>query len=359
MAESAHRAGYAVVTIDGFADLDTVAVSSECWCLPLVEGEFDSHKFLTCLTKVRARYPVAAVIAGAGSEACIDAIAMVPGWCLLGNSATSVQQVCAPTSFFAALDRLSIPYPARETSPPSIGSAKWLYKTPFRCGGMGVQKNATELGADGYWQRELDGLPISAICLSQAGRAQLIGINRQYTIAMGSHLPYVYSGALANYEIGQLIYDKLVVYINKLINYFQLTGLCSVDMLIHDDELYVLEINPRVSATYELYQRLQPQVNLIDAHISVCEGASLPPLAFDDGQCAYAIVYADDRYVVPAMDWPKWCSDRPERGRILNRCDPICTAWALSGEGEDLYNRARQKGQQILSLIKQSIKNTN
>ncbi len=359
LAESATRAGYTVVTVDGFADVDTVAVSSQAWCLPLLYGEFDQPRFITCLHKLHADIPNARVIAGAGCEPYMSAIETLQGWQLLGNSAASVRQVCEPGSFFAALDRLSIPHPAVEFNPPSQNSSSWLYKTPYRCGGLGIRRNKNGCGLPGYWQQEQPGIPISALCLCSHGKMQLIGINRQFTCAPDSQLPYIYSGALANYDVGRLIYDKLISYISILIEHFNLIGICSIDMLLHGEDLTVLEINPRVSATYELYEWLSPKVNLIDAHIRVCEGEPLLRLNSTTEQCAYSIVYADDHYTVPAIDWPPWCSDRPEYGRALPKCDPICTVRALSGEAEDLYNRARQKGQQILSLIKQKDKNTN
>ena len=359
LAEYASRAGYPVVTVDGFADVDTLAVSTQSWSLPLVDGEFDQAKFFTGLNKLQSKFPVARVIAGAGCEPVISAIEEVRGWQLLGNSAACVQRVCEPGSFFAALDQFSIPYPKIKFTQPSQNSGSWLYKTPFRCGGLGISRHRGISKFSGYWQQEQQGIPISALCLCSHGKMQLIGINRQFTCAMDAQLPYIYSGALANYKVEKLIYDKLISYVSILIEHFNLTGLCSIDMLLHADELLVLEINPRVSATFELYEYLSPDVNLIDAHIRVCEGEPLLQLNSTTEQCAYSIVYADDHYIVPAMDWPQWSSDRPEYGRELRKFDPVCTVRALSGEAEDLYNRAQKKGQQILSLLKQLDKNTN
>ena len=163
LAESASRAGYPIVTIDGFADLDTVAVSCESWCLPLADAEFDASQLETCLQKVHTRYPAARVIAGAGCEPFIKRIAATPGWQLLGNSAECVRQITAPASFFAALEQLSIPYPTVRFDPPLDHPQKWLHKIPGRCGGMGVRKHAGETNVCGYWQQELSGVSISAL----------------------------------------------------------------------------------------------------------------------------------------------------------------------------------------------------
>ena len=359
VAESAHRAGHTVVTVDGFADLDTVAITAESWCLPLINGEFHAQKLLTCLQKLHARFPSARVITGAGAEPFVGEIETIRGWQLLGNSAACVQAVSSPTDFFSALDELSIPYPPVAFQPPVEKFSDWLFKMPLRSGGTGIRRNYRALATPGYWQQELSGVSISALCLCHNGRPQLIGINRQFTCAMSSQLPYLYGGALANYELEEIYIEKLIRYTNELSSYFTLKGLCSFDFLLHAGELLVLEINPRVSATYELYECLRPDTNLIDAHIRVCEGEPPCNLEATDKQCAYAIVYADDHYIVPQLEWPVWSGDRPEPGRELQRLDPVCTARALFGEAEDLYNRARKKGMHLLSLIKQSNTKTN
>ena len=359
MAECAVRAGHWVVAVDGFADMDTLAVSSECWCLPLVDGEFDRHKLLGCLAHLGTRFPHAQVVAGSGCEPYVTHMETIAGWQLLGNTADCIQRICTPEFFFAALDQLSIPYPAVSFVAPPSSAQDWLCKTPLRSGGLGVQRGDAAAGAGHYWQRTLGGVSISALCLAQHGRAAWIGINRLYTCTLAENLPYVYSGAESNYTLDKKIYDKIVSYTNNLIDHFELIGLCSIDMLLAENELWVLEVNPRVSATFELYRIESAATNLIDAHIRVCEGERLSDLAVADQSCANAIIYADGDYITPAISWPDWSSDRPEAGRRLQKFDPICSVRALSGQAEDLYNSAQKKGQQILSLIKQSNNKTN
>ena len=352
LAESAWRAGYQVITIDGFSDVDTLKASLESWCLPLVNGEFSADKVETCLKKVHKRYPIAKVIAGAGAELYLPNLEAKSGWQILGNSSECVRQICEPVSLFVALDHLSIPYPEISYDSRPTDNKKWLYKTPFHCGGMGVSKKYKS-NSSGYWQEELEGIPISALCLCAGEQSQLIGINRQFTYAISERLPYVYAGALANYEISLKSTEIINSYVGNLSSYFNLNGLCSIDMLLYGDGIFVLEINPRVSATFELYERLQPMLNLIDAHIRVCEGERLSSLESTSKQGAYSIVYAEGPCDVPELEWPDWVSDIPETGRQLHKYDPICTVHALLGETEDLYKMTQKRARQILSIIKQ------
>ena len=356
LAESAARADYQVVTVDGFADLDTLHASIECWCLPLVYGEFSNDKMRECLTKVHARYPIAKVILGAGAEPYVRLLESVDGWDIYGNSSSCIEQLRDPEVFFAALEKLSISYPrVCFQSPPELLTG-WLSKISASCGGMGVRRSSGALDrqADCYWQKEIiDAIPISALCLSDDSSSQVIGISQQFTHELTTRLPYVYSGALANLEISYKTYEKIVSYVRNIIDYFKIRGLSSVDMLVHDKDVFVLEVNPRVSATYELYERLRPEVNLIDAHLRVCEGERLLRWQPLQDQNAYLIAYADENYVVPDhIEWPDWTSDRPEQRRCINVGEPICSVHALGAETEDLYGLVLARYKQVLSYLK-------
>ena len=99
IAESASRAGYKVVTIDGFADLDTLQVSLECWCLPLVNGAFLNSKLQQCINKVHTRYPAAKIILGAGAESLASVIESIEDWELVGSSSSCIQRFVIRRSF--------------------------------------------------------------------------------------------------------------------------------------------------------------------------------------------------------------------------------------------------------------------
>ena len=356
LAESASRAGYQVISVDGFADLDCIHVCVESWCLPLLEGEFPRDKLQACLKKLQARYPIAKVIIGAGAEPFYCFVESIVGWDISGSSSKCVASVRDPRQFFQALDTLLIEHPSVSFEPPPSESTGWLCKQSNRCGGFGVHRLSAnnEFVHRCYWQRELTGVPISALCIANDADFELIGVSRQFTQALSEKLPYVYQGALANVGVSDNYHEKIVSYIDKIINYFKLTGLFSIDMLMASDEILVLEVNPRVSATYELYERLAQNANLIDAHIRVCEGERLLRWQPNEQQCGYMIVYADTNYVVPGqMQWPDWSSDCPESKRQINIGDPICSVHAEGSESSDLHGLLQARSKQILSYLKQ------
>ena len=121
---------------------------------------------------------------------------------------------------------------------------------------------------------------------------------------------------------------------------------------VGEQKLYVLEINPRISASFELYERINPGLNLVDAHIRVCEGERLSDIQLSDSQSAYLIVYAkDDCLISEHLVWPTWVKDKPEALRQISKHEPICSVYADAGESDDsLYSLLQRRVDQVIDL---------
>ena len=202
LAQSAYQAGYEVICVDGFADLDTQKACRQCWCLPLRAGRFVDAKLSACLRRLRTVYPRARVILGAGSEYQAAWIEAQTGWSLCGCKARAVRAVTDPREFFQGLDQLNINYPSVEFG-PAPAAAGWLYKAADACGGTGISRQDDPQNSDwpGYWQREVKGQAISVLCIADQGSMQVIGFNQQYTCADSRALPCIYKGVIANIDL--------------------------------------------------------------------------------------------------------------------------------------------------------------
>ncbi|MEM7304954.1 MAG: hypothetical protein AAF372_05460, partial [Pseudomonadota bacterium] len=130
----------------------------------------------------------------------------------------------------------------------------------------------------------------------------------------------------------------------------------SIDMIMASEQLYVLEVNPRITASFELYERLNPDLNLVDAHIRVCEGERLSEFDLCTDYCGYRIVYSDCDFTVPAeMNWPQWVKDKPETGREIQHNEPICSVY-YDGSQASIPAQLMQYEDQIISLINNKIR---
>ncbi len=350
-----------MITVDGFADLDTLKVSMVSWCLPLKCGAFENNRVVTCLSRILADLPDAYVLLGAGAEHYAQWIESTTRWQICGNCAGVMQSINDPVTFFGGLNALSIPYPEislqGEDMPDPTG---WLYKCVNSCGGAGIRRTRLEkLSADGYWQKEIQGESTSALYITDGQQRMCLGYNRLHTRRLGQEYIYTYQGATANISIDDKISYKIDSYIEKIIDHFNIKGVFSVDMIIDTSagrtDVYVLEVNPRVSATYELYEQVNAHLNLVDEHIRVCEGVRLSEFTLDKRVAAYRIVYADRECVVPPdINWPAWCKDLPETGRRIGLFEPVCSVYADADKG-DIQDLLDERERNVLQSITENI----
>ena len=299
------------------------------------------------------------MVLGAGCEQYADRIQQVKGWALCSSDLTCLSSINHPKEFFESLKKLDIFFP--EVCFSDVPSTNdWLFKRSSTCGGIGIsrEKPSNQKGTGGYWQRELKGQSLSVLCISDGQDHKIIGINQQFSHSCFEGLPYLYEGALANALISEKNRIKISSYIEKFISCFNIIGVFSMDMIVDENNVFVLEINPRISASYELYERLNPGLNLVDAHIRVCEGERLSNIQISNlnvSHCGYLIIFAESNLVVPmSINWPSWVKDRPESNRRISVGNPVCSVYVESKENANqICNHLEKKREQILNYLKQ------
>ncbi len=348
--------------MDGFADLDTIEVSSSSWCLPLDSGAFVQNQLDACLSRLKSCRQTAGVLLGAGAEHLAQWIEQETEWTIFGNSSSTIQAINQPKSFFQGLTQLGVKYPeVLFDSSPNPDPTGWIFKLADSCGGVGITREPlAAFDGTGYWQRELSGQPISALYITDGEHHHCIGLNTLSVLAIDENHPYVYLGANSNTKLNNYLLIEIDKYARKIIDHFNLIGIFSLDMVISQtsmetsedaqQEVYVLEVNPRISASYELYERINANLNLVDEHIRVCEGVADPiftriDAALPSSVSSYRVVYAGKDTVIAAHDcWPEWCQDLPEAGRSIKCGEPICSIYADADQGDiNLLLEEREK----------------
>ena len=346
-----------MIAVDAFADSDTQKHAHESVCIPLENGHFPEPLIDACLTELHQKYPTAHVLLGAGAEYFGAHIEKLQSWKLCGQ-APVIDRILDAKAFFAGLDELQINYPQTQfSSPPHSGM--WLTKLFHSCGGMGVMRGTHEQPQSDhcYWQKQQLGLPISALFLAQSHSCERLGINLQFVDAdLSKQHPFIFTGLQANYEVDERISKKIDSYAHKLSKYFNYIGVFSLDMLLTPQALLVLEFNPRVSASFEMYERLNPQLNLVDAHIRVCELEHLPRLGpLSTQPRAYRIVFARQNIFIPEhIVWPEWVADRPHAGRVIELNEPLCSIHCDDGSStsDEILRQLQKREQEVLTWLK-------
>jgi len=354
LVRSARRSGWRVSALDGFGDQDTRACVQSFTPVRMGHGGLDRADLARRLRRALKKWEgLSGLVYGGGAEAVAGVLA---GWGVslpvYGNAPEVVRVSQDPAAFFALLDRLAIPHPEVRFSPPRHPHG-WLSKSSGGIGGTHVARLGEGHGGElsCYFQREIPGPTLSVSFLADGRDARILGFNTLWT-APAHPRPFTYGGAVNRAALSAAQRARLSGHVRALVAGLGLVGLNGVDVVMAGGEALVLELNPRPSATFELYD-VRPGQGLLDWHIRACQG-TLPPA----GLCraptlrGHEIVYADRPLRIgSAVRWPAWCSDRPCPGTGVGRHEPLCTVHAHGARIPVVMSELRSRRAQALAGV--------
>jgi len=234
----------------------------------------------------------------------------------------------------------------------------WLTKPLASGGGLSIRNaDGARIDAGHYLQRRIPGRPMSALYLVSAAGCerlmlceQLIGLPEAAPPG-----PFVYCGSLSGVTVSaeqELQLDRMV---HALIEGLGYRGLIGIDLIWDGRKFWLIEVNPRYTASSELWELMTRQ-SAVGVHIAAFkenggnsldlsprprrggegqgEGANAPN---DSRILGKAILYADRDIITPNLDrflaarplWSvPWLADIPATGSCIPTGAPICTVFA-------------------------------
>lgn len=336
VAESVSQAGHETFAVDMFGDRDLFEVA--LW------RRLDSDESIAAAAR---EFEVDGVTFASGVENTPD---------LVGLLRTGGVKVFAPECetlrrcrYNDVLARIccyhDIARPAVFSSPPPPG--RRLLVKPFKSGaGIGVRDwngDLSSIEPGEYFQEKVEGIPISAIFVADGKRAVVLGVSRQFAgEAFLGASGYAWCGNLMPLDIIPEERGPLLAELRRIASAltadFGLIGACGADFILCGKTPWLLEINPRICASFELAEELRC-VNIFELHVSALEGR-LPedPEGLLDGPfIGKGIVYAPSDMTAP--DTGAWLGtdrhDIPQAFSPLPAGQPICTVITPSMKGEE------------------------
>ena len=345
IAESAVQGGHPVITLDYFGDRDQRTLVENHALL----RDFGLPFSADALLQASRRLDFEAVVYISNLEnhpGVVEELAR--GRVLLGNAPAVLRQVRDWRALRAFCRRAGIPYPITllPGEEPDAGPTHcWLHKPVRSGGGHGIRPwEGESLDAAHILQAYVHGLPASAAFVADGKRSVVIGLTEQLIgqdelgaqgfAWCGNILPLTMPVA----EMAALL-QQVEEMATRLTRHFGLRGVNGIDLVVADGpdgcpRPFLVEINPRYSASMELVERAYG-VNVFSLHLEAMAGR-LPDFSLADhlqSQGAHVgkgIVYARRTVTLPETE--NWIEqgrrDIPFPGERIEAGHPVCTILA-------------------------------
>lgn len=350
-AQAAVASGYEVIALDAFIDAETRAIAKQVFKLKIDDFALDKEYFKQVFLEIDLSN-IQGFLYGSLFDSCPEVLDWVAKQVqVLGNSADVLKQA-KDFSFFALLDSLNIAHLKVQASFPDKPEY-WLSKQIGGSGGIHIQQADLRITSDFdnfYFQQKVHGMPISILFVADGNAAHLIGFNQQL-VAPTKSLPYRFAGAIGNVALQPSIHKAFEYAAQELTNALHLRGICSIDAIVDGENVWLLELNPRLSATFHLYE------NLLPLHLQGCAG-HLPNTPVKTSiSNAQLILYADEVLDIPKnFVWPNWVTDIPRPASHtssvkISQGMPICTVLAEAKNDEVALVVVSQRAKQLTEML--------
>jgi predicted ATP-grasp superfamily ATP-dependent carboligase len=350
-AASAVRAGFHPVCADRFGDEDLRRIAT------VIAVDNDLHSTLDAIKAL----PAMPWIYTGSVENDPKLIASVSErHALLGNPREVLRKVRDPiwlertlrTNDFPALRIQSLRRSDADV-PPDAGvwstDERWLLK-PIRGGGgcrIAVWSGQPLPTNERYYlQEQRLGTPMSALFIGRPDSAELIGICEQLIgPAFGAPTEFGYAGAVGPMSVSDQTRKSLQRLGDILTRESQLRGLFGIDFILADDIPWLVELNPRYTASVEVLERASGRA-LLAEHATVCghRTATIRERPTQNRIIGKQVLYATSDLTAPHLESlfesdghttkSPLIADIPTPGSRIATGWPICTVFAEAETSE-------------------------
>lgn len=236
----------------------------------------------------------------------------------------------------------------------------WLFKKRNSTAGQGVQSAShdSQSATEHFFQQRIAGTSISSLHVSNGRDCQLLGLFHQLIghRKLGAR-PFHYCGSIGPFDDAKL--SAAATKTSKVISEETgIRGVFGIDWILDNNgTLIPIEINPRITASGEIWER-SSGLNLVTMHLEAICGSDLKTVQTEKRMCGKSILFQsnDPLTVTPKTHdyfrrlWEqKVAADIPHSKTKIERGHPIMTIFATAQDSNE-KERIRDVLQELLSL---------
>ncbi len=296
-----------------------------------------------------------------------------------GPSREALNHLRAPKWLASRLSPLNC-YPSVVMSKDGLASAAeergggnpWLQKPLASGGGRGIfllDPSAPWSVPDepSYWQQRIDGISLSALFVCSETGCRLLWVSQQcigWTVA-AAPTDFTYCGSIGPWPVSECQSKELLCIAETAAHGLSYRGLLGIDLIWDGRKFWVIEINPRYTASCELWE-LSTGISAVAEHLQAFDVQQTDTTLLrieakgDRNFIGKLIVYADrdlitpdlQRFLSPRPPWSiPWLADIPQTGVLIPRGAPICTVFATAATPDDCEKKLRRRAECVRRIL--------
>lgn len=267
---------------------------------------------------------------------------------LLSTPATELKDIRSPFEVAKCLKRAGLaPTRAFAETNKLAADRRWLVKPRNGAGGRGISLwKGQPLQRRCFAQEFIKGDSVSAVFVAHHGTSIFYGATRQLVGQDWLHAPsFHYCGSIGPLPYMDCAFERIG---RALAARFDLQGVFGVDCVVRDDIPYVIEVNPRYTASVEVLERDYPT-----AALAILSGRKQVPRS-SNRMFGKAILYARRRVAFP--DNGPWedgrsYADIPQAGQIIGKGKPILTIFADGAYEAECASNLRRRVKHVERVL--------
>ncbi|MGY8731149.1 MAG: ATP-grasp domain-containing protein [Pirellulales bacterium] len=336
---SARQSSWAIHAMDMFGDIDTRAQSN---------FQLLNNYPTDCISLLPDVQPDAICVTGAMENHPNVLQELTTRGTLLAPAVDQIARMRDPFDLQAVLASSRFQYPRTFASnePLPLDETQWLKKPIASAAGQGIHAidntHTSSLDPTMIIQERIPGRHISAGFLMHPAHTELLGCTEQllgHSEFQASK--YQYCGSIGPLHVPASI-NRQILELGKFLQLeYGLRGLIGVDLILHDEQLWLIEINPRYTASMELFES-QYDRSMIQLHLDSFSSKPANFNCINHAKIHYgkAILFARTTTQIPIEFHPIWqaalncrcptVADLPAIGATVLAGHPLFTIFARS-----------------------------
>ena len=261
---------------------------------------------------------------------------------LIGNGPDVLSKVRNPDWLAEFVRGTAVKYPGdgrREAGGERRDKNGWLVKPLRSGGGMGIKRLVTNdsRSAKHYCQQFIPGRSCSASFRVVDGKVHWLGATEQWIgFEHGAPQEFQYAGSLAPLELNAVEQAALMHIAERLTDATGMQGKFGCDFIQNEQGLWLIEVNPRYTASMELFDRVHRTYQ-----------AKLIVYADRDGSCGESLRSAFQAAKESGID----VADVPCAGIRFEVSQPICTLLVGGARPEEVRQRLQAAAAQVRDAL--------